>query len=100
KSMGALDAAPNVDAARARSNALWTTLSGPVPRTAAARDAALRLCSSSARFPKFVIKGGTLTHELRKAKGTSKLMFLVPLFDLRSLGALAASDAGTSTRRH
>src|SRR3974390_66839 len=43
-----------------------------------------------ARFPKFVIRGGTFAHELRGAKGTSKLMFLVPLFDLRSLNAPAA----------
>ena len=54
----------------------------------------------SARFPKFVIPGGTFAHELRKAKGTSKLMFLVPLFDLRSLNARAATNAGTSNRRH
>jgi hypothetical protein len=27
-------------------------------------------------------------------------MFLVPLFDLRSLNAFAATDAGTSNRRH
>jgi hypothetical protein len=55
---------------------------------------------TSARFPKFVIQGRKLAYELRKAKGTSKLMFLVPLFDLRSLNAFAATDAGTSNRRH
>src|ERR1700741_3605049 len=37
--------------------------------------------ASSARFPKFVIQGGTFAHELRKAKGTSKSLILVPLFD-------------------
>src|SRR5262249_41176907 len=55
--------------------------------------------SPSARFPKFVIQGGTLAYELRK-KGTSKLMFLVPLIDLRSLNPCAATDVGTSNRRH
>jgi len=30
----------------------------------------------------------------------SKLLFLVPLFDLRSLKVFAATDAGTSNRRH
>jgi hypothetical protein len=35
----------------------------------------------NARFPKFVIQGRTLARELRKAKGISKLIFQVPLFD-------------------
>jgi hypothetical protein len=34
---------------------------------------------SSTRFPKFVIRLRILANELRKAKGTSKLMILVPL---------------------
>src|SRR5215467_12453531 len=39
----------------------------------------------SARFSKFVIQRGTLGHELRKPKGTSNSMILVPLFDLKFL---------------
>jgi hypothetical protein len=34
---------------------------------------------ASARFPKFVRHHGSLLYELRKAKGTSKNMNLVPL---------------------
>src|SRR6266545_1086495 len=56
--------------------------------------------SSSAPFPKFVIHFGTLSHELRKQRGTSKYMILVPLFDLKFLNELAASAVGTSNRRH
>src|SRR5262249_30368128 len=51
-------------------------------------------------FPKFVTHGGTLLHELRKRTGTSKLMILVPLFDLKFLDEIAAGGAGTSNRRH
>jgi len=40
---------------------------------------------SSAPFPKFVIRRGNLCHELRKQRGTSKFMILVPLFDLKFL---------------
>src|SRR5262249_27740859 len=47
------------------------------PRT---RDSA-----PSARFSKFVIQRGTLEYELRKPKGTSDSMILVPLFDLKFL---------------
>jgi len=42
--------------------------------------------ASSAHFPKFVIHRRKYFHELRKEMGTSKLMMLVPLFDLKSLG--------------
>jgi hypothetical protein len=55
---------------------------------------------ASAPFPKFVIHGGTLGHELRKQSGTSKYMILVPLFDLTFLNERAAGGAGTSNRRH
>jgi hypothetical protein len=40
---------------------------------------------ASARFSKFVIQRSTLGHELRKPKGTSNSMILVPLFDLKFL---------------
>src|SRR5919108_6189763 len=40
---------------------------------------------SSARFSKFVIQCGTLEYELRKPKGTSNSIILVPLFDLKFL---------------
>jgi hypothetical protein len=59
-----------------------------------------RVCRASARFPKFVIRGSTLMDEFRKAKGTSKHMILVPLFDLKFLIEFAAGGAGTSNRRH
>src|SRR5262249_58859997 len=39
----------------------------------------------SARFSKFVIQRGTFEYELRKPKGTSNSMILVPLFDLKFL---------------
>ncbi len=48
----------------------------------------------------FYIHCGTLLHELRKQRGTSKYMILVPLFDLKFLNELAASAVGTSNRRH
>ena len=60
----------------------------------------LPLGCTSARFPKFVIQGSTLLNEFRKAKGTSKSMILVPLFDLKFLIEFAAGGAGTSNRRH
>jgi len=41
---------------------------------------------SSAHFPKFVLHRSTHLHELRKVTGTSKLLILVPLIDLKSLG--------------
>src|SRR6266436_2117060 len=55
---------------------------------------------TSAPLPKFVIHRGTLSHELRKQRGTSKHMILVPLFDLKFLNELAAGVVGTSNRRH
>src|SRR6266508_3420695 len=57
-------------------------------------------CLASAPFPKFVIHCGTLSHELRKQRGTSKYMILVPLFDLKFLNELAGTAVGTSNRRH
>ena len=36
-------------------------------------------CSTRAPLPKFVIHCGTFSHELRKQRGTSKQMVLVPL---------------------
>jgi hypothetical protein len=54
---------------------------------------------TSTRFPKFVIRLRIFANELRKAKGTSKLMMLVPLFDLKFLFEFAAGDVGTSNRR-
>jgi hypothetical protein len=57
-------------------------------------------------LPKFVIHGRTLSHDLRKQRGTGKCMVLVPLFDLKFLNelgkrcrnfksaALAATEAG------
>jgi hypothetical protein len=55
--------------------------------------------AASTRFPKFVIRLRILANELRKAKGTSKPVILVPLFDLTFLIEFAARDAGTSNRR-
>src|SRR6266542_3524738 len=55
---------------------------------------------AGAPFPKFVIHCGILLRELRKQRGTSKYMILVPLFDLKFLNELAASAVGTSNRRH
>src|SRR5262249_56926021 len=49
---------------------------------------------ASAPLPKFVIRRGTLSHELRKQRGTSKHMILVPLFDLKFLNELAAGGVG------
>jgi hypothetical protein len=55
---------------------------------------------ASTRFPKFVIRLRVLAYELRKAKGTSKPVILVPLCDLKFRLEFAARDAGTSNRRH
>src|SRR3954469_11019686 len=55
---------------------------------------------SSAPLSKFVIHCSTTRHELRKHRGTSKFMILVPLFDLKFLDEFAAGGAGTSNRRH
>jgi hypothetical protein len=59
-----------------------------------------RTSAASTRFPKFVTRLRIFANELRKAKGTSKPMMLVPLFDLKFLFEFAAGDAGTSNRRH
>src|SRR6266436_96115 len=40
---------------------------------------------TSAPLPKFVIHRSAPGHELRKQRGTSKFMILVPLFDLKFL---------------
>src|SRR5262249_19155942 len=42
----------------------------------------------------------TLSHELRKQRGTGKHMVPVPPFDLKFLNELAAGGVGTSNRRH
>jgi hypothetical protein len=47
-----------------------------------------------------VLHGGTLCHELRKQRGTSKYLILVPLFDLTFLNERAVDGAETSNRRH
>jgi hypothetical protein len=47
-----------------------------------------------------VIHYGNPRHELRKQRGTSKYMILVPLFDLKFLHEFAATAVGTSNRRH
>jgi len=49
----------------------------------------------SAPLPKFVIHGRTLQYELRKQRGTSDFMILVPLFDFKFLHELAATAVGT-----
>jgi hypothetical protein len=60
----------------------------------------LQIGGTSAPLPKFVIHRSTLRHELRKQRGTSKSMVLVPLFDLKFLNELDATTAGISNRRH
>src|SRR5882724_1178977 len=55
---------------------------------------------ASAPFPKFVIPLSMRRHELRKQRGTSNSMLLVPLFDLKFLIEFAAGGVGTSNRRH
>src|SRR5204862_3989206 len=59
-----------------------------------------QLYASSAPLPKFVIHRSTIRHELRKQRGTSNSMILVPLFDLKFLTEFAATAVGTSNRRH
>ena len=59
-----------------------------------------RAAKPSASFPKFVIPGGKHLHELRKQRGTSKPMIIVPLFDFEVPEQIAAHGAGTSNRRH
>src|SRR5437588_463955 len=64
--------------------------------------------ATSARFSKFVIQRGTLGHELRKPKGTSNSMILVPLFDLKFLSRtrdtrcrnFKSAALGTGSARH
>jgi hypothetical protein len=48
--------------------------------------------SPSTSFPKFVIRLRIFASELRKAKGTSMFMMLVPLFDLKFLFECAAGE--------
>src|SRR5262249_36493127 len=60
----------------------------------------LQIGGTSAPLSKFVIHRSTSRHELRKQRGTSKFMILVPLFDLKFLDEFAAGGAGTSNRRH
>src|SRR5215813_9926345 len=60
--------------------------------------------TTSAPLPKFVIHRGPLGHELRKQRGTSKSMILVPLFDLKVLKEAALvtpfpTDAALSARQ-
>src|SRR5215208_4928347 len=54
----------------------------------------------SAPLPKFMTPNSPLRHELRKQRGTSKSMVLVPLYDLKFLNELAGGAVGTSNRRH
>src|SRR6266850_7141103 len=56
----------------------------------ASMDHRLRKLGTSAPFPKFGIHLSTLRHELRKQRGTSNSMILVPLFDLKFLTEFAA----------
>jgi hypothetical protein len=64
-----------------------------IPRTNAHSGA-------STRFPKFVIHSSTLVTNFGKQRVLAKYLLLVPLFDLKFLNARAATDAGTSNRRH
>ena len=54
---------------------------------------------ASGPIPKFVNARGILRYELRKQRGTSNSMILVPLFDLKFLSEFAAGGVGTSTPR-
>jgi hypothetical protein len=54
----------------------------------------------SAPLPKFVIHERTSRTNFGSKGGASKLMILVPLFDLKFLEEHAARVAGTSNRRH
>ncbi len=63
-----------------------TFASGCLPQKLTSTFRAMtRMPRASARFSKFVIQRGTLGYELRKPKGTSNSMILVPLFDLKFL---------------
>jgi len=53
-----------------------------------------------AHIPEFAGPSQQRLWRLRKAMGTSKLMILVPLIDLKSPKELAACGAGTSDRRY
>src|SRR5262249_23128044 len=55
---------------------------------------------TSAPLPKFVIHCGTLSHELRKQRGTSKHMILVALIVLRFKSELAAGGVELTSGRH
>jgi len=79
---------------------IMLTGAGPEHPSCAGGGRLPRRYASSARFPKFVIRGGMLWHELRKRTGTSKHLILVPLYDLKFLDQIAAGGAGTSNRRH
>src|SRR5215216_4416231 len=59
-----------------------------------------RQIPTSAALPKFVIYRSPFGHELRKQRGTSKYLLLVPLFDLKFPHELAAGAVGTSNWRH
>jgi hypothetical protein len=66
----------------------------------AANAGGLRNRDAGAPLSKFVIHRSTSRHELRKQRGTSKFLILVPLFDLKFLDEFAAGGVGTSNRRH
>src|SRR5262249_21350355 len=53
--------------------------SGHIPLRMSEPKAQWQTSDSSARFPKFVRHRGNPLYELRKAKGTSKSLILVPL---------------------
>jgi hypothetical protein len=55
---------------------------------------------ASAPVPKVVHHRGTLSRELRKQRGASNHMVLVPHFDLTFLSERAVMVLGTSNRRH
>ena len=56
--------------------------------------------TTSAHFPKFVLRLSGTFHELRKVMGTSKFTILVPFFHLKFLKEFAACATGTSNGRH
>src|SRR6516225_7853527 len=68
--------------------------------TMGGRPCATRRLFPSAPLPKFVVHRRTVLHELRKQRGTSGYMIVVPPFDLKFLHELAATAVGTSNRRH
>jgi|tagenome__1003787_1003787.scaffolds.fasta_scaffold20505930_1 hypothetical protein len=71
--------------------------SAPLPKFA--NERATEIGTLSAPLPKFVIHSGTHFYELRKQRGTSGFMTLVPPFRLKFLTAFAAGGVGTN-RRH